>query len=238
MGVERMLRRVTAAYAVNEFGNWLGAIALTIAVFDHTHSAVASAALFVASVLLPAVVVTAVVAWLESNSPAESCLPGSICAQALATVGLALLVRHPVLAPILVLGAVMWLAGMAARALLRTSISRQSQDDAARRTAMGRLNTAWAVTFATGPAVAGVLCAALGPSAVLLLDAASFVITAALMLDVPVLGAEAADGGIAERLRAVGGAPPNEPRPRLAARDRVRSLSSSSPRSCRSRSCS
>jgi predicted MFS family arabinose efflux permease len=108
-----------------------------------------------------------------------------------------------VLAPILALGALDGLAGMAARALLRASISQESVDDDARRRAMGRLNSAWALTFAIGPAAGGVLCSALGPSTVLLLDMASFAITAWMMLVVPSPQTDAGRVRITERLRGV-----------------------------------
>jgi MFS family permease len=197
-----MLRRITVAYAVNEFGNWLGTVALTVAVFDHTRSAVATAALFVSVRFLPAVAVTPIIAWLESlgRPRVVSSLYGL---QALTTGGLAALVVHPVLAPILALGVIDGLGAMAARALLRASISRQSPDDQARRHSMARLNTAWALTFAIGPAVGGVLCSALGPSNVLLLDVGSFAITTWLMFDVITPRAEEASRRIVDQLRGV-----------------------------------
>jgi predicted MFS family arabinose efflux permease len=197
-----MLRRVTAGYAVNELGNWLGEVALAVAVFDHTRSAVATAALFVSVRFLPAVAVTAVVAWLESLERPRV-VASLYAAQAVTTAGLALLVLHPVLAPILALGAVDGLAGMAARALLRGSISQQSADDDTRRRAMGRLNSVWALTFAIGPAAGGVLCSALGPSTVLLLDVASFAITAWVMLVVPSPQTDVGRERISERLLGV-----------------------------------
>src|SRR5437016_5106692 len=42
-------RRLATAYTVNEFGNWLGDVALAIVVFDRTGSALATAALFLSS---------------------------------------------------------------------------------------------------------------------------------------------------------------------------------------------
>jgi len=39
------LRRIVAAYTVNRLGTWFGFVALSVAVFDHTHSAAAVAAL-------------------------------------------------------------------------------------------------------------------------------------------------------------------------------------------------
>ncbi len=197
-----MLRRITLAYAVNELGNWLGAVALTVAVFDHTRSAVATAALFVSVRFLPAAAITAVVAWLESLGR-RRVVASLYGVQAMTTAGLALLVVHPVLAPILVLGAADGLAAMAARALLRTSISQGSADSHARRIAMGRLNSAWALTFAIGPAAGGVLSSALGPSKVLLLDVVSFAVTTWLMLDVTTIRADGGPARISDRLRGV-----------------------------------
>jgi MFS family permease len=198
-----MLRRVTVAYGVNELGNWLGEVALAIAVFDHTRSAVATAALFVSVRFLPAVAVTPGVTWLESLG-ARRLIPSLYCLQAVTTGGLAVLALDPVLAPILALGAVDGLGAMAARALLRASISQHSEHPSARRRAMARLNSTWAVTFAIGPAVGGVLCSALGPSTVLALDVASFAITAALMFTVPAPQAAVAAGRIVDRVRAIG----------------------------------
>ena len=108
-----MLRRITVGYTVNELGNWLGAVALAVAVFDHTRSAVATAALFVSVRFLPAVLVTAVVARLELLAR-RGVLATLYLLQALTTGGLAILVLQPVLVSILVLGAVDGIAALAA----------------------------------------------------------------------------------------------------------------------------
>ena len=47
--------RLASAYLVNEFGNWLGEVALAIIVFDLTGSPVATAALFIAMQFVPAI---------------------------------------------------------------------------------------------------------------------------------------------------------------------------------------
>ncbi len=138
-----MLRRLTIAYTVNELGNWLGAIALTVAVFDHTHSAIATAALFVSIRLLPALLATPVVAWLESFGYRRT-LFALYSLQALTTGGLAALVLHPILAAILVLAGIDGIAAVVARALLRAVVSQQAVDDGSRRRANGHLNIGWA----------------------------------------------------------------------------------------------
>lgn len=197
-----MLRRITVAYVGNELGNWLGTIALTVAVFDHTGSAIGTAALFVSVRFVPAFVATAVVARLELLAR-RGILTALYCFQAATTAGLAALVLHPVIGPILVLGAVDGVAALAAKAMLRAVVSQQSANDADRRRANGFLNSGWAATAALGPALAGVLTAAIGPSAVLLIDVASFVVAAALVVDVPTPHTETGRRRIVEQLRIV-----------------------------------
>ncbi|MGN6168028.1 MAG: MFS transporter [Solirubrobacteraceae bacterium] len=194
-----VFRRLTIAYTVNELGNWLGTVALTVAVFDHTHSAIATAALFVSLRFLPALVTTAGVTWLESLGRRRT-LSALYAVQAVTTGGLAVLVLHPVLTPILVLGALDGTAALAARALLRAVVSQEAADDAARRRANGYLNVGWATTAALGPAIGGVLTGALGASSVLVIDVASFVLTAALVLQVPISRTDTPRGGILDAL--------------------------------------
>jgi MFS family permease len=197
-----MLRRITVAYAVNELGNWLGAVALAVAVFAHTRSAVATAALFVSVRFLPAVLGTAIVARLELLAR-RGVLATLYLLQALTTGVLAILVVHLLLVPILVLGAVDGIAALAAKALLRAVVSQRSADDDARRRANGRLNSCWAATAALGPVVAGLLSAAVGPPMVLVLDVVSFVIAAALVLDVSTPRTENGSARIADQLNDV-----------------------------------
>ena len=63
----RALRRIVAAYTINRLGTWFGLVALSLAVFDHTHSALAVAALLFAGQALPAFVVPALVARVEAS---------------------------------------------------------------------------------------------------------------------------------------------------------------------------
>lgn len=197
-----MLRRITIAYTVNELGNWLGAVALTVAVFDHTGSAIATAALFVCVRFLPALTATPVVAWLESLGRRRT-LFELYCLQALTTGGLAALLLHPILAPILVLAAIDGTAALVARALLRAVVSQEAGDAEARRRANGRLNIGWAASGALGPAVGGALTALIGAPLVLVVDVASFAATAVLMFGVASPTSDITQGRIVERLRSV-----------------------------------
>lgn len=197
-----MLRRITAAYTVNELGNSLGAVAIAVAVYDETHSAVATAALFIAIYFLPALLATAVVAWLESFAR-RGIQAALYCVQALTTGGLAALVIRPVLAPILVLAAIDGLAALASRALLRAVVSQSARDDEERRRANGVLNISWAVTSAIGAAIGGALTGLLGAPLVLVIDVASFALTAMLTWDVPTPITDAVSAGVSAQLRTV-----------------------------------
>ncbi len=197
-----MLRRVTIAYTVNELGNSLGAVAIAVAVYDRTHSAVATAALFISIYVLPALFATVAVAWLESFAR-RGIQAALYCAQAATTAGLAVLVLHPVLAPILALAAFDGLAALASRALLRAVVSQQAGGDEARRRANGQMNIGWAAASAIGPAIGGALTGLLGASLVLTIDVATFVATAILMLDVPTPSTDPVSGRIIVRLRTV-----------------------------------
>jgi MFS family permease len=197
-----MLRRITVAYTINELGNSLGAVAIAVAVYDHTHSAAATAALFVSVYFLPALLATLAVAWLESYAR-RGIQAGLYLVQAATTGGLALLVLNPVLAPILALAALDGLAAVASRALLRAVVSQKAEDNEARRRANGQLNIGWSATSALGPVIGGVFTGLVGASWVLVADVATFLMTAALMFDVPTPRTDAVRGRVLAQLRAV-----------------------------------
>ena len=82
--------RLAAAYTVNEFGNWLGEIALAVLVFAETGSPLAVTALFMAWNLVPAFVAPALTARLDQLA-VRWALPVLYAIEALAFVALALL---------------------------------------------------------------------------------------------------------------------------------------------------
>ena len=50
-----VFRRLATTYAVNELGDWMGLIALSVLVYDQTGSAIATTALFMGTGFLPAI---------------------------------------------------------------------------------------------------------------------------------------------------------------------------------------
>ncbi len=188
------LRRILVAYTVNELGTWFGYIALAVAVYDHTHSAIAIAALFLCGRCVPAVLVPPLVARVEASQRRGE-LSGLYAVEAVATLALAMLVFHFWLPGVLVLVAVDGTAALAAKALLRAVAARTGADsedllasgDADRevreRRANAALNLSFSATVAIGPALAGVLVATAGPSWALVVDAVSFAACAVMLLD-------------------------------------------------------
>ncbi len=214
------LRRIIAAYTVNRLGTWFGFVALSVAVFDHTHSAVAVAALLISAQALPAFVAPALAARVEA-SPRRGVLSGLYVFEGIATVLLAVLLWHFWLPAILLLAALDGTAALAASALLRAETARaareQAQNDwnpertgkdleafaqAAERQANATLNVAFSATFMLGPAIAGVVVATAGAPAALFIDAASFLICGAMLIDLLPHAEEAEASSVRERLHA------------------------------------
>jgi Major Facilitator Superfamily len=194
------LRRIIAAYTVNRLGTWFGFVALSVAVFDHTHSAIAVAALLISGQALPAFVAPALAARVETTRR-RGVLSGLYLFEGIVTTLLAVLLWHFWLPAILVLAALDGTAAQAASALLRSETacaareqaevdwhSGQGMDleasrQAAERQANATLNIAFSATFMLGPAIAGGVIAAAGASAALFIDAGSFLICGAMLLD-------------------------------------------------------
>jgi hypothetical protein len=214
------LRRIVAAYTVNRLGTWFGVVALAVAVFDHTHSALAVAGLLFAGQVLPAFVVPAVVARVEA-SPRRRELSGLYIFEAITTAVLAVLLWHFWLPAVLLLVALDGTAAFAASALLRTAAARaareqvQASGDATRaddgaeaaaqeaeQKANAALNVAFSVTFMAGPAIGGVVVAAAGAPAALFIDVGSFLICGAMLVDLHPHVDEAGGDSVRARLSA------------------------------------
>jgi MFS family permease len=214
------LRRILAAYTVNRLGTWFGLVALMLAVFDRTHSAIAVAALLFAWQALPAFLVPAVVARVEASARRRE-LSALYVFEAIVTAGLAVLLWHFWLPAVLLLAALDGTAALAASALLRAEVakaarnqveaqpddetrpgeSREEDAQEAERKANAALNVAFSATFVLGPVLGGVVVAAAGASVALFVDVGSFLLCGALLIDLHPHIEEAGDS-VRARLRA------------------------------------
>jgi MFS family permease len=209
------LRRIIAAYTVNRLGTWFGLVALSLAVFDHTHSALAVAGLLLAGQALPAFVVPALVARVET-SRRKSELSNLYFFEAVATAALAVLLWHFWLPAILLLVALDGTAALAASALLRAEVARAARDHVEAKTepstqpdeaneaehkANAALNVAFSGTFVLGPAIGGAVVAAAGAPVALFIDVGSFLACGLMLTDLHPRVTEAGEESVRARLR-------------------------------------
>jgi Major Facilitator Superfamily len=215
------LRRILAAYTINRLGTWFGLVALSLAVFDHTHSALAVAALLFAWQALPAFLVPAVVARVEA-SDRHSALAALYFFEAVTTAALAVLLWHFWLPAVLLLVALDGTAALAASALLRAEVARAGRDQVAgqqagamrpdedleaeaqdaERKANAALNVAFSIAFVAGPVLGGVVVATAGAPTALFIDVGSFLIGGVLLIDLHRRIEEAGGDSVRARLRA------------------------------------
>jgi MFS family permease len=213
----RRLRRIVFAYTINRFGTWFGYVALSIVVFDQTHSALAVAALLVGGQVLSAFLVPALVARVESSSTPSS-LSGLYLFEALVTGVLALVVSsHFSLPLVLVLVAVDGTAALAASALLRAAAAHCARESVAtlganeqerekaaleaERVANASMNVGFAITFTLGPALAGLTVPAFGAATALIIDVVSFLVCGAMVLNLRPHVDDAETASVQQRLR-------------------------------------
>lgn len=227
------MRRIIAGYTVNRLGTWLGAVALSLAVYDHTHNAIAVAGLLIAAQALPAFVVPALVARVEA-SPRRGELSGLYFFEGITTIALGVMLYHFWLPAILLLVALDGTAALAASALLRTEAARAGRAHArveaanveeseqrnpnprvggpspapedleqqAEQKVNATINVAFSAVFVVGPILGGALVAGAGAPTALFLDAASFLICGALLVDLRPHVEEAEGMTVRARLRA------------------------------------
>jgi MFS family permease len=197
-----LFRRLAATYAVNELGDWMGIVALSVLVFDRTDSAFATAGLFLGTRFLPALLAPALVTRVEQPQP-RFALPVIYCGEAAAFGGLALLAGNFSLAGVIALAAVDGALALSGRALTRAVVVRLLEPAGELRAGNAILNVAFTGGAAAGPAIAGLVVAGFGVQTALLLDAASFYAIAAILLTAgPLPEVEPDPSDFRQRLRA------------------------------------
>ena len=174
-------RRLALSYAVNEMGDWLGIVALSVLVFELTDSALATALLFIGTGFLPAFFTPIMVARFE-RPPPRLVLPTIYAAEAAAFGALALLAGHFSLAAVVAVATVDGALALTARSLTRAVAAAMLEPEGELRAGNAVLNVAFTGGAAVGPALAGAVVATLGVQSALLLDAASFYAIACILL--------------------------------------------------------
>jgi len=174
-------RRLAISFGVNEIGDWVGIIALSVLVYDRTGSAMATAALFLGTGFLPALMTPFLVVRLEQPPP-RFVLPTIYAGEAAAFCALALLADHFSLAAIVVLAALDGALALTAKTITRAVTAAMLDSEGELRAGNAVLNIAFTAGAAVGPALAGGIVAGLDVRSALLLDALSFFLIACIML--------------------------------------------------------
>lgn len=168
------------AYWVNEFGTWLGEIALTILVYDRTHSPLATAGLFLTLRFLPALLAPLLAARVEALR-ARIVLPTLYVLEALLYAALGLVVAHRSAMPaVLVLAAIDAALAIVAKTIIRSATANGLVKRELLREGNTIINIGWMASGACAPVIGGALVAWKGTEAALLIDAATFAVTAVL----------------------------------------------------------
>lgn len=198
-----LFRRLATTYAVNELGDWMGIIALSVLVFDRTDSALATAALFLGTRFLPALAAPILVARAE-RPPPRFALPVIYCGEAAVFGGLALLASSGFSLPAVVaLATIDGALALTGRALTRSVVVAQLEPTGELRAGNALLNIAFTGGAAIGPGLAGLVVGGLGVQTALLLDAVSFYAIACILLSAgPMPRAEPEPGRTRDRVRA------------------------------------
>ena len=173
-------RQLAGAYTVNELGNWVGEIALAVLVFDQTGSPLATAALFIGMHFLPAFLSQVVVARTEPIGT-KLVLPALYLGEAVTFTVLALTSGSFSLVLVVALAIVDGTLAIAARAFTRASAAAVLTPAGQLRQGNAVINVGFTAAGAAGPAIGGLVVAALGVKAALLVDAGSFVVVAAVL---------------------------------------------------------
>ena len=195
-------RRLAASYAVNELGDWMGIVALSVLVYDRTGSALATAALFLGTRFLPALIAPILVAKVEQPPP-RFALPVIYCGEAAAFGALALLASHFSLAGVIAVATIDGALALTGRALTRAVVAALLEPHGELRAGNAVLNVAFTGSAALGPGIAGLIVAGFGVQSALLLDAASFYAIAWILLTAGALPqAEPDPGLVRDRVRA------------------------------------
>src|SRR6185312_10814576 len=196
-------RRLATSYTLNELGWGFGTVALGLLVFDHTHSALATTALWLCTLLVPALVGPAATAQLDRLG-VRRVLPSLYLAEAAIFAALALLTSSPWLPLVLVLAAADGILALVGRALTRGAVAATLKPDGELEAGNTLLNVSFSLSFAIGPAIGGLVIATWGVAAGLWVSAglfAAMTVTLATSRALPPAHADAGESWLA-RVRA------------------------------------
>ena len=191
-------RALLISYVINRAGDVFGALALAVVVLGTTKSAIAVAALFMATQFVPGLVGPFLVARIGAL-PSGRVLPVCYLVEACLFLALAAVARHAGVAVILILALVDGTLAFTGRSVTRATTASTLIPHDLMPEGKAAFNLALAVATVAGPVLAGVVLALLGPSTALAADGLSFLVAAALIACTPGLRVRSDSGGVAAK---------------------------------------
>src|SRR6185312_5826822 len=177
-------RALLISYVINRAGDVFGALALAIVVLGTTHSAIATAALFVATQFLPGLVGPGLVARVGTVAPGRI-LPACYVVEAVLFLVLAAVSRHVGVVFIIALAFLDGTLAFAARSVTRATSASTLIGSDLMPEGKAAFNLALGVATVAGPVLGGAALALFGPSTALAADGVSFLIAAVLLVSTP-----------------------------------------------------
>jgi predicted MFS family arabinose efflux permease len=177
----RPFGRLLTTYTVNEIGDAVGVVALAVLVYDRTEAAAPTAAFFLAAKFLPALVAPLLTARVD-QLPLRRVLPILYVLEAAVFAALGLVADSDfLLLLVLALALVDGTLAITGRGLTRGAVAAVLQPAGLLREGNAMMNVGFAVASVGGAALAGLLIGTVGVATALYVDAASFLVIAALL---------------------------------------------------------
>jgi MFS family permease len=183
-------RALLVSYTLNRAGDVLGTLALAVVVLAATHSALATAGLFLATQFLPGLVGPLLVSRID-RLPAGRILAPALAVECGLYLALAALLHHVGVIPIVLIAFADATLAFAARTITRSATATSLIPHGLMPEGKAAFNVALAAAMVAGPVLAGLVVGLVGPRAALLADAGSFLLAAALIARAPALRAPA-----------------------------------------------
>lgn len=193
-------RRLLTAYGLNELTWSVGTIALAVLVYRRTGSALGSTAFFVSSQFLPAFLSPVLAVRLAGGAP-RRVLPALYVVEAILFGVLAWMATHFSLVPVLAVALVDGAVAITARALSRAASVEVLRPHDLLHEGNAVINLVFSVAFFAGPALGGLVVAAGGTVAALLVDCGLFTVIALVLVTTPGLPAATPDEDGPQTLR-------------------------------------
>lgn len=182
----RPFGRLLGSYTINEIGDSVGLVALALLVYAETEDALATTLLFVAGSAVPALLAPALTARLDQIALRRA-LPAIYLLEAVVFLVLAFLAENFLLPAVVALALLDGTLAVTGRGLTRGAVATILKPAGRLREGNALLNVGFAVAAVGGAALGGFLVGAVGASAALALDAATFLIIAVVLFVTPEL---------------------------------------------------